>query len=84
MFISSTKPCKEGDEKTKNKKEDNFSLRQNNNKNLKINWRRYGGLWKSPHTRLIDEALKYHVVSQNIYHKTYVIRMSYKIGKLKS
>jgi hypothetical protein len=37
MFISSTKPCKEGDEKTKNKKEDNFSLRQNNNKNLKIN-----------------------------------------------
>jgi len=37
MFISSTKPCKEGDEKTKNKEEDNFSLRQNNKRNLKIN-----------------------------------------------
>ncbi len=37
MFISSTKPCKEGDEKTKNEEEDNFSLKQNNKRNLKIN-----------------------------------------------
>jgi len=37
MFISSTKPCIEGDEKTKNKEEDNFSLRQNNKKNFKKN-----------------------------------------------
>jgi hypothetical protein len=37
MFISSTKPCIEGDEKTKDKEEDNFSLRQNNKKKLKKN-----------------------------------------------